>query len=182
MNKPIENSYYTGVERVYAGEYPTGYDGKTGKLKLLALLDFGITDFIDLTEEGELLPYSQWLPQAVSYTRFPIKDQSIPYSYDDVIELIDKITNITKHENRKVYIHCWGGIGRTGTIVGCLLGSSLSYSSLDVGIYLLRNAFRDYPKSAYFDTPETKEQETFIEKFPYTYFAWLIQKAMQCKP
>jgi protein-tyrosine phosphatase len=24
-------------------------------------------------------------------------------------------------EGRTVYIHCWGGIGRTGTVVGCYL-------------------------------------------------------------
>lgn len=182
MNKPIANSYYTGVERVYAGEYPTGYDEKTGKVKLLALLEFGITDFIDLTEEGELPPYSQWLPQNVSYTRFPIKDQSVPEFYDDVVGLVQKIKGIAKDESRYIYIHCWGGIGRTGTIVGCLLSSENINSSFDIGICLLRKAFRDYPKSAYFDTPETKEQETFIEKFPYAYFAWLIQNAMSCKP
>lgn len=176
MNKPIANSYFTGVERVYAGEYPTGYDEKTGKVKLLALLDFGITDFIDLTEEGELVPYSQWLPQDASYIRFPIKDQSVPESLDDVVELVQKIKGIIKDENRKIYIHCWGGIGRTGTIVGCLLSFENINSSFDIGICLLRKAFRDYPKSAYFNTPETKEQETFVMKFSYAYFDCLIKK------
>ena len=35
----------------------------------------------------------------------------------EILKLIDNAMLIDK----KVYVHCWGGVGRTGTVVGCYL-------------------------------------------------------------
>jgi protein-tyrosine phosphatase len=42
------------------------------------------------------------------------------------------------------YIHCWGGVGRTGTIVGCLKARELKdYKDLDV-LQVLRKNIRNH--------------------------------------
>jgi len=38
-----------------------------------------------------------------------------------VVALLEKMTELLK-AGEKIYIHCWGGHGRTGTIIACLLG------------------------------------------------------------
>ncbi len=51
--------------------------------------------------------------------RFPIKDMSVP-----TIKLMMAILNfidLSLSENKIVYVHCWGGVGSTGTVVGCYL-------------------------------------------------------------
>lgn len=79
---PIINSYRVGESdsRLFAGEYPGTYPGdkddEKGIYKLKCLVCFGITHIIDLTEEGVMRPYSQWLPKGVVYRRFPIADVS----------------------------------------------------------------------------------------------------------
>ena len=40
-----------------------------------------------------------------------------PAQVESILDTID--TAIAA--GRRVYVHCWGGIGRTGTIVGCYL-------------------------------------------------------------
>ena len=50
-NKPIINSY-CAAERLYAGEYPGDKSAGKAQEKLAAFCSFGITHFIDLTEEG----------------------------------------------------------------------------------------------------------------------------------
>ena len=63
-----------------------------------------------------------------------------------------------------MYIHCWGGVGRTGTIVGCLLSHQHTYDYRET-MDALKKAFSDCPKSAYRETPETKEQRDFIARY-----------------
>ena len=55
----------------------------------------------------------------VQYNRFAIIDRSIPMGemMTTILDAIDKALI----EGRNVYLHCWGGIGRTGTTVGCYL-------------------------------------------------------------
>jgi len=70
------------------------------------------------------------LYNGASYQRFPIKDVSVPKSLDDVRKLVKRIIMIVSNNSEvKVYIHCWGGVGRTGVIVGCLLGELYKISS-----------------------------------------------------
>ena len=49
---------------------------------------------------------------------FPIPDMSVrPHDgYDEIVDAIRESADAGV-----VYVHCWGGIGRTSTVVGCLL-------------------------------------------------------------
>lgn len=159
-NKPLDNSYAV-CKNLYAGEYPGDKNEEKARLKISRMIEFGVRHFIDLTEEHELRPYSHLLPPEVTYYRFPIRDCDIPDSIEDVVRLVDHIKDLTKKDNGYTYVHCWGGVGRTGTIVGCYLAED-SYGDT---INRLRSRFADMPKSAYRVTPETKAQEDFIRRF-----------------
>lgn len=162
--RPIENSYEV-TKNIYAGEYPRNKDDESSYAKLKHFESFGITHFVDLTEVGELQPYESLLYKGAKYFRFPIKDESIPQSTEDVRSLIAKITKVIKDSPKaKVYIHCWGGVGRTGLIVGCLLGE-LYRKNYDETLKMLEQLFMACPKSAKRHTPETAEQHQFIAKY-----------------
>ena len=163
-HKPIRNSYIV-MDRVYAGEYPGDLDNKKCLEKIRQFERFGITHFVDLTEKDELRPYSQLLPPEIQHVRFPIHDVSIPANVASVKELIDNIQGILQeNDTNKVYIHCWGGVGRTGTIVGCLLSHRYNYDYNETMV-ALKKAFSDCPKSAHRVTPETDEQRDFIAAY-----------------
>ena len=162
--RPIENSYEV-TKNIYAGEYPRNKDDESSYAKLKHFESFGITHFVDLTEVGELQPYESLLYKGAKCFRFPIKDESIPQSTEDVRGLIAKITKVIKDSPKaKVYIHCWGGVGRTGLIVGCLLGE-LYRKNYDETLKMLEQLFMACPKSAKRHTPETAEQHQFIAKY-----------------
>ena len=162
--RPIENSYEV-TKNIYAGEYPRNKDEDSSYVKIKQFESFGITHFVDLTEAGELQPYEHLLYNGAKRLRFPIKDESIPQSTESVRGLIAKITKAIKgNPKAKVYIHCWGGVGRTGLIVGCLLGE-LYRHSYDETLKKLEELFSACPKSARRHTPETAEQHQFIAKY-----------------
>jgi protein tyrosine phosphatase len=94
--------------------------------KLRSFLETGVDIFMDLTEEGELRGYEQELidiarqtGKKVTCARFPVPDLSVPtgHQMDDILKTIEDETL----GGRAVYVHCMGGIGRTGTVVGCYL-------------------------------------------------------------
>ena len=76
MDLPIKHSYCVLPGKIYAGEYAG--DKVAPLAKVRQFIAFGITHFVDLTEEGELSPYAHYLPKECSYRRFPIKDVSVP--------------------------------------------------------------------------------------------------------
>lgn len=162
--RPIENSYEV-TRNIYAGEYPRNKDDESSYAKLKQFESFGITHFIDLTEAGELQPYEPLLYKGAKYLRFPIRDVSIPQSIESVRSLVAKIVKVVKaNPKSKVYIHCWGGVGRTGLIVGCLLGE-LYRQDYDETLKKLEQLFMACPKAAKRHTPETAEQRKFIAKY-----------------
>ena len=165
QKRPLNQSYFTGISHVYAGEYPGDKYGEKAESKIRQIHHFGVRHFIDLTEEGELNPYAHLLPSDSTHTRFPIRDVSVPDSLDEVYRLIGEIIELSKRDDGYVYIHCWGGVGRTGTIVGCLLAEDMESPTFDAVMKRLRCQFSEMPKSAHRITPETKEQETFIKQY-----------------
>jgi len=112
-NAPTAESFWIEPGRLLAGKYPGG-DAATVR----ALLDAGIRSFVDLTEEGELRPYGETVGDGVAWLRRPIPDFSVT-TRELMRETLDAIDAAL--ERGPVYVHCWGGCGRTGTVIGCWL-------------------------------------------------------------
>lgn len=93
-----------------------------------------------------------------------IRDCGAPTSIEDVQYLLLHIEELKKMEGY-VYLHCWGGIGRTGTVVACYISQNREEPDLNHTLEVLRRHFSEMPKSAYRKTPETSEQVNFIERF-----------------
>lgn len=161
MKQPINSCYWVDPGRLLAGEYPGDVDDESAQRKLARLTDAGVTAFIDLTEEGELYPYAHWL-ENVAYERFPIPDCSVPDSTTLTITALDAIDQHIV-EGRLVYVHCWGGVGRTGLIVGCWLARH-GDDGADA-LTRLRELWRSCPKSRDRKSPETPEQERYVQEW-----------------
>ena len=163
VSRPLHQSYYIG-KRLFAGEYPGDKYGELAEAKLRRMHHFGVRHFVDLTEEGELLPYHQLLPNDTTYLRFPIRDVNVPKSVEAVHQLIDKIEYLMQQDGYS-YIHCWGGVGRTGTIVACYEARQMEEPTLEKALAAMRSRFSKMPKASHRRAPETQEQIDFVRRF-----------------
>lgn len=164
-HQPIENCYFVVPGRLLAGEYPRNKDEESSRRKINALILSGVKAFIDLTEENDgLLPYSHFLDK-VYHQRFPIRDLSTPDSTVVTVTILDTIDHHISR-GRMVYLHCWGGVGRTGVIVGCWLARHGFKGK--AALAKLHELWRQCPLSAYRRSPETKKQEQYIVSWDET--------------
>ena len=120
------HGYWVEPGKILAGEYPgTPNSVERARSKVNLLVDHGIRTFVDLTRpEDGMTPYEPLVVDAAERRRLdlrrihhPIPDMGT-LAADDYDEIVTSIRTAT--ERGGVYIHCWGGIGRTGTVVGCL--------------------------------------------------------------
>ena len=56
----------------------------------------------------------------VAHERHPIADVSVPGSPREMSDILDAI-DAALRDGKTVYVHCWGGVGRTGAVIGCWL-------------------------------------------------------------
>ena len=157
---------------LYAGEIPSSVLDDELKSKINILFEFGVTHIINLTEENETnfkgVPLRPYIEQASHYyneqgkqitcLRFPIRDLDIP-TLSEMHTILNTLENII-HNGGCVYVHCWGGIGRTGTVIGCFLIQ-----------HELVNPEKAIPYIAFLkrntniwnrNSPETEEQSRFV--------------------
>ena len=162
---PIRDSYWLLEGQLLAGEYPGARDENKARQKIEAILAAGIRSFIDLTETIDpLTPYESILEELaagmgieVRYRRMPIRDMSIPTT-----EVMADILNTIETEvsaGRPVYFHCWGGIGRTGTVAACWLVEQ--GHSCDDALQRIRD-LRAGTSDARQESPQTDHQREFV--------------------
>lgn len=168
-NRPISESYWVEPGRLLAGEYPGGYDDEQARQRIAALIEAGFNTFIDLTKPNEMSPYLNILiEQAQAYVikvkhqRFAIGDFGLP-TPEQMRSILDTIDTELK-AGRKIYLHCWGGIGRTGTTVGCYLVRRGKTG--EEALRQLAEWWKSVPKSYYHQrSPETHDQMEFIRNW-----------------
>ena len=92
--------------------------------------------------------------------KFALVGQQVDETSTEVFDLVRRV-----HDGEGIYIHCWGGRGRTGIVAACLLG--LLYDGMDAEEALDR-------VQAYFATrapgnpsPETEPQRQQVRDFYY---------------
>lgn len=163
---PIPDSYWLVPDVLLAGEYPGAPKESRAREKLEKILDAGIRTFIDLTESSEPLTKYDGLLRTlavergleVSYMRQPVRDAGVPNEREQMTLILATIREeITA--GRPVYVHCWGGIGRTGTVAGCwLVEEGLAGADAIARIAELRGT----PTDGWKASPETDEQRRYI--------------------
>lgn len=163
MNKPIEHCYWVVPGKLLAGEYPGAKEAEEAREKVAKLTDAGIAAFIDLTEENErLAPYAAWTGQA-EHLRFGIPDVSVPSSRERTAATLDAIDERMEAE-KLVYVHCWGGVGRTGLVIGCWLARHCGSGSK--ALERVAELWKTCPKSQlYPESPETTEQKNYVRNW-----------------
>jgi hypothetical protein len=163
MNKPLPNSYWVVADRLLAGEHPWGGDEPRTRERLERLREAGVDTFIDLTEVGEVADYHGLLPRGAQYTRHPIVDTSVPSEFGAMETLQANLAGALD-SNRRVYVHCRAGIGRTGLVIGCYLSEQglNGKASLRELNRLWRESERSktWPK-----VPQTQQQADYITRW-----------------
>jgi rhodanese/phosphatase family protein len=152
----LEGCYWVEEGRLLAGPYPHARD------RITRLRNLGVTLFVDLTEAGEYgsLPYDGLLGDGVRAVRRPMRDFAAPprAQVRDVLDLIDA----ELADGGVVYLHCYGGLGRTGTVVGCYLvrhGTPPGDTLAAIGRLRADSGTADRP------SPESEEQRRLVESW-----------------
>jgi protein-tyrosine phosphatase len=132
------------------------------------LVDAGIDSIVDLTTPLDPLePYLKQLRAVadkagheVRHFSHPIPDNGVidHDGYDEILALIrDEMSS-----GRVVYLHCWGGKGRTSTVVGCLL---IIYEGLDYDSAIARiTELRAGTRKAIDPCPESLSQHRVLRE------------------
>ena len=182
---PTPYSYWAITDKLLAGEYPgdqhprnyfrtlvskvysiLGFLSRPNQgmmnsdKRIKAILDAGINTFLDLTELNELPEYERKLNAindsdnaSIKYKRMAIEDRNVPEK-EFLKEILDFIDEESKN-NRKIYVHCLRGLGRTGTIVGCyLVREGFKGEEALQEIFKLRQGMLN----AWMQSPQTEEQ------------------------
>jgi hypothetical protein len=130
---PLRSTYWVVPNQFLAGEYPGEVESALTEKKLRALLGAGVRTFVDLTDEDEINEDAKVIPAyrsilrqvaelesiQITYANIPIEDRGVPSPWT-LRCILDVIERSISDEN-PVFVHCWAGRGRTGTVVGCYL-------------------------------------------------------------
>lgn len=165
VSRPLYESYATsGGCTCFVGEYPGDADEATARRKIGQMIHFGVRHFVDLTEEGELRPYSRLLPEGTTYVRLPIPRGGVPQSVAELHSLLNRIDDLKKGEGC-LYVHDRRGLERCIVVAACqALRQGLDRSPANIAAYMERLAAR-LPKSAHVPQRLTAKQRAFVARF-----------------
>lgn len=174
--RPIDDSYVVPGTRLIAGEYPgcaPDVPADEAEAKLRAFLRAGIDVFVDLTDPADRLePYHASICALAGDRPLPVH-LSLPIRDMDVCDVstMTRILDVIDSHldaGRTVYVHCWGGVGRTGTVVGCWLarhGGSGEAALEMVAALFSQMSPKKLAAHAGWGSPQTEAQRAMVRRW-----------------
>lgn len=166
LKTPYQRSYWVTPGKLLAGYYAGALTTDEAARKVEGLLEAGIRHVVNLMDEAErghqgepFVPYqAAFSARGVSGVRMPIKDMHTP-SMDEMIAILDDIDESIA-AGAPTYLHCWGGKGRAGTVVGCWL---IRHGMVQPGLAVDRiKDLQAQCNGALAPSPENDEQRDFV--------------------
>jgi Swiss Army Knife protein, DSP-PTPase phosphatase domain len=168
LKVPFNRSYWVVPSKLLAGGYPGSNDPIEEERNLAGLIQAGVRHVISLLEPQEyghpdapFAPYvdpmesiAKRMGVTVTFDQLSIRDFSIP-TERRMVRILNQIDMCLKY-NKPVYVHCWGGKGRTGTVVGCYLVRHGFAAGKDVMVMI--KALRENTEDFSDPSPETGDQ------------------------
>lgn len=114
---------------------------------VVSLLEFGEIYELELEEEGRICSEKD-----IHFINFPIEDIHVPKDEKQYFELIKKLVECLKNNN-KIVIHCRMGIGRSSVVAAGIL--------IKLGTPIA-NVFDCMSKARGLAVPDTEEQKQWI--------------------
>lgn len=169
---PFPRSYWVVEGKLLGGFTLGSLDKQKALLKLTGLSRVGISHIINLVEENEyttrgvkvvhyddvLKEYNSFTHVPLTYQRLPIKDMNVP-SKERMTEILDSIDSVN-NVGKSVFIACFGGFGRLGTVVGCYL--KRHKLATDDNVFDMINHLRRNEEMAHRPSPQRQIQCDFI--------------------
>jgi protein tyrosine/serine phosphatase len=165
---PLRGTYWVLPRQFLAGEYPGEAESTLTEKKLRTLIKAGVRTFVDLTDEDEVNEDAKVIPKyrsilrqvceeesiQTAYAKIPVEDRGVPspWTLRCILDVIDR----SIADENPVFVHCWAGRGRTGTVVGCYLKRHGLANDRDV-IQKLAQLRKDVPNGRE-TSPHTPEQ------------------------
>jgi hypothetical protein len=107
-----------------------------------------------------------------SFLRFPIQDFCTPDSMAELMRLLLRLRDRILLNDDVVYVHCWGGRGRAGTVGACLqlLLADSSATSAEEALELVQRGYETREgvggvTGVGGKSPETEQQREFVRAF-----------------
>lgn len=172
---PFKRSYWVVPGKFLAGCYPAGQTPASAAEKIQGLISAEVTDIVCLMESTETnhdgRPFLDYLPptqaaaaaigRELRWCRHSIVDGSIT-TVEAMRAILDGI-DAALQRGGVIYVHCWGGRGRTGTVVCCWLvrhGLATPVQAVAKMHTLIGDKIDDFRP-----TPENDKQRLFIEQW-----------------
>lgn len=173
MNVPFDRSYWVVPGMFLAGPYPGAIRLHEALGRLEGLLDAGIRRVLDLTLSYEakwhgLKGYEEairFLAEekglSIGCLQVPIPDTGVP-TVTKMAMILDEIDGAID-QGERVYVHCLGGRGRTGTVVGCWLIRHGRATAGDV-LSVIQGLRKNDP-TWFFPSPENETQRSMVKSW-----------------
>jgi len=160
------HAWWVESAKLLAGEYPGHPSPSRARQKVDVLVDAGVRTFLDLTTPADRLqPYEPLVTAVAEARRLDVRHVSFPIPDLGVVgdDRYDEVCRVIEDGRRRgvVYVHCWGGVGRTATVIGCVLADEgLSYDEIVDRLATLRKGSRKAHRRA----PEMPVQHDLIRR------------------
>jgi len=169
---PFPRSYWVVPGRFLGGLLPSDRHTRQRLALLDALRASGITYILNLMEEEEKDSFGRrfksywtdWMAPSMAdgktyrWSRHPIRDLNVPSQAQMITTLNTLDRQLAQGAN--VYVHCWGGRGRTGTVLGCWLARH-TYAQGPAVLALLEQLTR-HARPLFGRIPETSVQREMV--------------------